>query len=142
MSGLLEIDADRALFEGKLSGLVLTCYENERPLRGLAGLMDWRFHGVISECLRAGAVTGRVGECAYVPVSRHGKTYHLLLAGAGVLPASGRRGSLPAETLKALTRNLNGLRLPSVGVSRSDFGDATPEYFAKNLKGVPLWIAP
>src|SRR4051812_21066827 len=98
----IELEAERALFEGKLQGMVLTCFQNERPLRGLAGLLDWRFEGAISQVLRAGFVTGKPGECAYLPIQRNGKTFHLFLGGGGHLPSDGKRGPVPAETLKAL----------------------------------------
>lgn len=138
----LDIDADRALFEGQLQGLVITCYENERPLQGLAGLMDWRFFGAMSQCLKAGAITGKAGECVYFPISRNGETFHLILVGSGHAPSAGSRREPPAESIRALQKNLASLRLQKVGISRKDFGNVTNDYFTKNLKGVPLWIAP
>ena len=36
--------------------------EDERPLRGDAGLVDWRLCGLISKHLRSGYVTGQLGE--------------------------------------------------------------------------------
>ncbi len=138
----LDLDADLALFDGKLQGLVVTCYENERPLQGLAGLLDWRFQGVISHCVRAGVISGKAGECAYVPVTKQGKTYHLILAGCGRSASPGARAQLPMDTLRQLQKNLSSLRLQQVGVSRADFGGVGEDYFQKNLKGVPLWIAP
>jgi hypothetical protein len=138
----LEMSPDRALFEGKVQGLVATCYQNERPLSGLAGLLDWRFQGAISNCLRIGAFSGEPGECVYLPVTRNERTYHLILAGCGYTSAHGSRVHVPPETLTLLRKNLASLRIPQIGVSRGDFGNATHEYFAKNLKGVPLWITP
>ena len=141
----LEIDADRALFEGPIEGMVLACYENERPLQGLAGLFDWRFLGTISRCIRAGVITGRAGECAYVPVTRDGRVFHLLLAGAGSLASDGKRGALPEATITALKKNLAGLRTGErikVGMSVSDVGGSGPEFLEKKFKGVPLWIVP
>jgi len=64
----------------------------------LAGLLDWRFQGVISGFLGSGFLTGRTGECAYLPVERGGVTYHLVLVGAD------SRGPLPADSLKALKK--------------------------------------
>ena len=143
----LDLAADRALFEGKLQGMVVTCYQNERPLAGLAGLLDWRFHGALSRCLRQGAFSGKPGECVYFPVTRHlqgGSTQviHLILAGCGHSTEPGARGDVPAETLALVRQNLASLRLKRIGASRADFGAAGPEYFGKSLKGVELWITP
>jgi hypothetical protein len=136
----LEIDGDRALFEGKLKGLAATFYENERPLQGLAGLMDWRFHGAISRCLKAGAISGKAGECVYFPVTRNGQTYHLILVGAGKASPQGRGSPIPAESLKALQKNLASLSVQQIGISRADFGGLSEDALAKHLKGAPIWI--
>src|SRR5689334_2527854 len=136
------VDAEKALFEGQIQGIIVTSYENERPLCGLAGILDWRFHGAISKCILKGAITGKVGECVYFPMNRHGFTYHILLAGAGHSSAPGQRETVPADTLHALHKNLVSLKLPKIGISKSDFGNVTSEYLTKHLKGASLWIAP
>jgi len=138
---VLEIDADRALFEGQLQGMVLSCHENERPLQGLAGLLDWHFQGALSHGLRAGVLTGREGECAYVPVERAGKTYHLILVGCGQMESPAKRSKIPAESLRTLEKNLRSLKLERVGISLSDFGGMNEASLERDLKGVPLWIA-
>jgi len=138
----LEMDADRALFYGKIQGLVVAFHENERPLGGLIGLLDWRFHGAISYCVRAGAISGKSGECTYMPFERNGRVYHIFLAGAGPLPASGKRAVLPEPILKNLAKNIAALRLQDIGVSSSDFGGLSEDTLTKQLKGVPLWIVP
>lgn len=119
----------------------MTFHQNERPLQGLAGLMDWRFHGAISRCLRSGAISGKAGECAYFPFTRNGRTYHLLLAGAGATNAPGQRHLPPDETIQALKRNLVSLKLDRLGISRHDFGDASEDFIAKQFKEVQLWMA-
>jgi hypothetical protein len=114
-----KMDAERALFERKIPALVALIRSDERPLQGLAGLLDWRFRGAISVPIKKGFVTGKPGECVYLPVSLAGADYHLILAGAG--PRSG--SEVPAETLQALKNNLAALKLEGVGVSQSDFGE-------------------
>ncbi|MCM2277557.1 MAG: hypothetical protein NDJ89_05725 [Oligoflexia bacterium] len=136
----LDIPAEQALFEGEVAGLVVTFHENERPLQGLAGLMDWRFQGALSRNLRSGAITGAPGECAYFPFTRHGITYHLILAGAGSAHRPGERHLPPAETIQALKKNLASLKIPKVGISRRDFGNASEEFIARQFKEVDLWI--
>jgi hypothetical protein len=129
-----ELTADEALFEGKIGAIVVACRENERPLLGLAGLLDWRFQGLISSCISAGAISGKPGECVYMPVARAGRTYHLVLVGAG------HSEQVPAESLRAVQKNLSSMKFESVGVSKSDFGSAGAAHFEKALKGISLCI--
>lgn len=139
----LDLMPDFALFRGHLNGLVAFFPLNERPLQGLAGLLDWRFQGVLSEQIKAGAISGKPGECVYVPVSRAQVTYHLLLAGAGYSNFPGDRSQIPAESLHALKRNLVSLKLERIGISRSDIGvsdELLNEFLNEHLKGAPLWI--
>jgi len=63
----------------------------------LAGLLDWRFQGVISGFLGSGFLTGRTGECAYLPVERGGVTYHLVLVGADSRDPASRLAQGPQE---------------------------------------------
>ncbi len=137
----LDMDADRALFEGEIEGLIVTCYENERPLSGLAGLLDWRFHGAISRYIRNGVVTGKRGECVYLPITKNNRLFHLLLVGAGQSSNVGKRDGMGTETTKVLLKNLLSLKLPKLGLSKRDLGYTSEDVLAKNFKGVPLWIA-
>lgn len=116
---------EEAFMDHQIDALVATINENERPLLGLAGLLDWRFHGAISSCLRAGAITGKVGECVYFPISRNGQLYKLILLGVG------SHSTVTTEALKPLQKNLASLKLKSVGVSRKDFGNPPEELFRK-----------
>jgi hypothetical protein len=138
----LGVEAQRALFDGQIQCLALTFYENERPPCGLSGIIDWHFHGAISRSIQMGAITGKVGECTYFPFTRNGQTFHVILAGAGHSEEPGVRTPVRAETLQTLQKNLISLGLSKIGVSKSDFGNVSSEFFAKHLKGVPLWIAP
>jgi hypothetical protein len=128
------IDAERALFEGRVHGLVAVITPGERPLQGLAGSLDWRFQGAISRCLENGFLTGQTGECAYVPLTRAGTTYHLLLVG------SNERGPVPQDSIKALKKNIASLKLSRLGISRGDWNAASDDFFSKNLKGVGVCI--
>jgi hypothetical protein len=139
-SEVLEFNADQALFSGQLQGMVAVVHENERPLRGLAGLLDWRFHGAISRIIKAEALTGNTGECAYIPVVHANKTYHLILAGGGIAPAPGKRTRPTNETLRILRKNIASAGISRIGISLSDFGNISAEHLAKHFKDVPHWI--
>jgi hypothetical protein len=47
--------------------LVGSLTENERPVRGLAGLLDWRLNGRIASLLASGFATGKLGEVLLIP---------------------------------------------------------------------------
>ena len=137
----LDVDADFALFQGQVPGLIVPFYVNERPLQGLAGLMDWRLRGALSKSIRSGAFDGHEGECVYYPFSKRGQAYHLFLAGAGHRTPYGRRGLVSDDVFRTVKKNLLGLKFTSVGLSKSDFGNLTEDYLVNQLKGVDLWIA-
>jgi hypothetical protein len=138
----ISLTADRALFQGEVQGLAVAFYQNERPPLGLCGLIDWHFQGALSRSIQMGAMRGEVGECIYFPFTRNDSIYHLILLGAGHSSTPGIRKALPTESLRVLHQNLKSLRIPKVGISRSDFGHPVSDAFLKYLKGVPLWIAP
>ncbi len=130
-------------FRSDCNWLALSCHENERPLLGLSGLLDWKLHGKISSFIKAGAITGKAGECVYIPVSQHGRNYHLLLVGAGSSQDAGKRSQpLPVTSLRKLHENLIQLKPKKLALSQSDFGNSSDEELKKSLKGVPLWILP
>ncbi len=137
---VLNINADQALFDGKIDGLVVTCYENERPLLGLAGLMDWRFSGFISECVRLGILTGKKGELTYIPLSRHNNTYHLIFLGNGKNTNSQTRSKVAPEVIKVLKSNLMTLKLDRIGLSWTDMGESKPEDLANIMEEGNFWI--
>lgn len=149
---LVELAPEHALFSS-LDGIVAIFHTNERPLQGLAGLLDWHFHGAISSYLRAGAMSGELGECAYLPLSlpvhapsfkdpqgKPTRTFHVLLAGGGSSPAPGKRQELDEQTYTVLKKNILSLKIPRLGISQSDFGNASRESLARHFKEVPLWI--
>src|SRR3954462_11322176 len=49
---------------------VLACgiFEDERPVRGTAGLLDWRLAGQISRLMQTGFVVGTKGEVVMFPL--------------------------------------------------------------------------
>lgn len=95
---------------------VLTIFEDERPLQGLAGLVDWRTGGSLSALLRAGFCTGALGEAVLLPGRRTLPMERLVLLGLGparvfdrsVAEAAGERvvtlveGLVPRDVLVAM----------------------------------------
>lgn len=57
----------RRLDELRADALVLPFFAEERPLRGPAGLIDWRLRGQLSKLRLRGRLTGRAFERVLVP---------------------------------------------------------------------------
>ncbi len=62
---------------------VLAFFADERPLRGLAALVDWRTAGALSAMLRAGFCTGRAHELVLMPGRHDLPTERIVLLGLG-----------------------------------------------------------
>jgi len=73
----------RRLDELKSEALALSFFEDERPLRGALGLVDWRMCGQISRLLLRGRASGAFGEAVLVPTRPRLPFEKLFLFGAG-----------------------------------------------------------
>ncbi|MFL5294399.1 MAG: M17 family peptidase N-terminal domain-containing protein [Myxococcales bacterium] len=72
-----------ALDEAKAEALCLFVGEEERPLTGLAGLVDWRLSGRLSRMIRSGLLTGVAGEAILAPPGSRLSFEKLFLFGTG-----------------------------------------------------------
>lgn len=90
----------------ELSAEVIACgvYRDERPLRGLAGLLDWRLAGRLSRLAKRGFLGGEVGELLALPVRPRLPFDKLLVAGLGPRAAFG-----DATFRQVLSRTLDAL---------------------------------
>lgn len=96
--------------------LCLFTFSDERPLRGVAGLVDWRLCGRISDLLERGLMRGAEGEALLMPPpERRLTTERLLWLGAGA------RGEVDEARFRslmgALFERLLGLRVRSAAVA-------------------------
>lgn len=73
----------RRLDELKSEALALSFFEDERPLRGALGLVDWRLCGQVSRLLLRGRASGAFGETVLVPTRPRLSFEKLFLFGAG-----------------------------------------------------------
>jgi hypothetical protein len=84
-------------------------WSDERPVRGLAGLLDWRLGGRISALLKAGFFRGDEGDALLVPGKPNVPFEKVLIVGLGSRAAFGeeafRRGVLHIASA------LDGLRV-------------------------------
>lgn len=75
--GLHELDKEHAVC------LVLTGFSDERPLRGLAGRVDWRLNGQLSRLMRDSFIDGHFTEAVLTPMASRLPFDRLLFVGMG-----------------------------------------------------------
>jgi len=63
--------------------LVLTYFSDERPLRGLSGLVDWRLNGNLSRMVQSGRLTGNWGEQLLYPQAGRLPFRNIVMFGLG-----------------------------------------------------------
>lgn len=63
--------------------VALPFFEDERPLRGASGLVDWRMNGALSRLILQGAVSGLEGESLLMSTDGRISAPRLLLFGLG-----------------------------------------------------------
>ena len=72
-----------ALDELQAGCLVLTCFADDRPLRGLTGLVDWRLNGQLSRLMQRDFIDGHFHEARLTPIGGRLPFDRLLLVGMG-----------------------------------------------------------
>jgi hypothetical protein len=99
----------RRLDEANVELCVCTIWSDERPLRGFAGLLDWRLGGRLSALAKSGFVTGEAGEVLLVPGKPHVPFEKVLVLGLGTRSGFGD-GAFRRAVLH-VARALEGLRV-------------------------------
>ncbi|TMQ02703.1 MAG: peptidase M17 [Deltaproteobacteria bacterium] len=69
--------------EAARDGLVLPVFKDDRPLRGAAGLADWRLCGRLSRLVKTHRATGEAGETLLLPPGRRLRFSRILWFGLG-----------------------------------------------------------
>jgi hypothetical protein len=69
--------------ESRRDCLVVTVFRDDRPLRGAAGLADWRMCGKLSKLIRSRRATGEAGESLMLPPGRRLRFSKVLWFGLG-----------------------------------------------------------
>lgn len=86
-----------------------TLWSDERPVRGFAGLIDWRLGGRLSALLKAGFLTGDAGEALLVPGKPQLPFEKVLVVGLGARASFGEEGFRAA--VLHIAKALEGLRV-------------------------------
>jgi hypothetical protein len=115
----------RRLDEASAELCACSLWSDERPVRGLAGLLDWRLGGRLSALLKNGFLTGRREEKLLVPGKPYLPFEKLLFVGLG--PCGDFDDDGFRHAMRVLAAALVGLRvrravveLPGRGTDRID----------------------
>ncbi len=112
---------DRALSNQQISGLLLLCYENERPFQGMIAHLDWRLDGHFSKLMKAQIITGAEGESVYAPLRWNDRTLHFLVFGGGMRDDRVSRTEASRPLLPRALLKLDELKVQDMGLSRMDW---------------------
>lgn len=99
----------RRLDELKSEALALAFFEDERPLRGPVGLVDFRLCGQLSRLVLRGRARGAYGETVLVPTRPRLPFEKLFLFGAG--PADALDASRFADVVERMLVTLDRARV-------------------------------
>src|SRR5258708_4884218 len=117
----------RRLDDSKAELLACAMWSDKRPLRGVAGLLDWRLAGRLSGLLRDGFMAGALGDVLLVPVRPRLPFEKLLVLGLGAHADFGEDAF--RQVIRRLLESLEGMRIRRAIVElpgRSD-NTVTPE---------------
>lgn len=114
---------------------VVCLWSDIRPLRGAAGLLDWRLNGKLSSWIREGRMSGAVGEKTLVPTTRV-PWRTVLVLGVGASPAFSEDTFHAAlartfETMQGLNLRTVAMALPGRDADR-----ITPERALELLRAL------
>jgi hypothetical protein len=93
-----------ALDQADAEALCLFVSEDERPLTGLAGLVDWRLSGRLSRMIRAGLVIGAAGEALLTPPGMRLAFKKLFVFGLGSARTDEELAARLADALRRLAQ--------------------------------------
>jgi leucyl aminopeptidase len=113
--------------------LVANVTEDERPLRGLAGLLDFRLQGRLSNLAKTGYLTGKTGEVLLIPGKPALAFDKIILFGLGRRLDFGDHAYRHA--IRRILSTLEGIRARSavVELPGRHFGAINPETAATIL---------
>ena len=99
----------RRLDEANVELCACTIWSDERPLRGFAGLVDWRLGGRLSALVKTGFVTGAQGETVLLQGKPHVPFEKVLVLGLGT--RSGFGDGTFREAVLRMAAALEGMRV-------------------------------
>jgi hypothetical protein len=101
--------------------VICSIFKDERPIKGQAGMLDWKLCGFLSRFLIRGKISGDRNEFVYVPIRSSGvELKHLLLVGLGTRADQEDSTAYPT-LLKNLVKTVENLKFTEVAISKSSF---------------------
>jgi len=104
-----------ALDQIQAEALVVCLFEDERPPRGLAGLLDWRLCGRLSDLLIEQRVSGAAGEAVLFP--SYGRLPFARVCAFGLGAATDFTPSRAREVSGQIATSLSKLRVGSFAMA-------------------------
>jgi len=120
---------------------VVGFFEAERPLRGAAGLVDWRLCGALSRLLRAGRLSGARGDAALIPGGGGLRAARVLVLGLGAetgFEGEARRAAVADAIRRALALRVRSLAL-SIPAGEESGGEAALDAILRGAHDA--WVA-
>jgi len=119
--------------------------EDERPLRGVAGYLDWRLCGQLSRVLQARFFVGELGDCLLLPSDGRIAMPRVFVMGLGRRRVSSAGlGSALEEAARTLSRakvEAVALEVPGAGVlDERERASAVTSQFLPRFKGKSVAI--
>jgi hypothetical protein len=97
------------LDEASVELCVCSIWSDERPMRGLAGLLDWRLGARLSALLKTGFFDGHAGEALLTPGRPHVPFEKVLVVGLGPRPSFDEHGF--RDAIVRVSRTIERLRV-------------------------------
>ncbi len=121
------------LDELKREAIAVPMFEDERPLRGALGLIDWRMGGFMSKLILRGRLSGAMGETLLVPVRPRLSFEKVFVFGVGKREDCTEEvfASTVERMLTTLTRAR--VRLPVMGLPGRAFDLIAPDIAMETL---------
>jgi hypothetical protein len=138
------VGPSRDLFEDEVDAIVCGAFEDVRPLRGLAGLVDWDTAGLLSRAMKNNFWRGESGDSLLFPGRPRLRFHWLVLVGLG--PARALSPDAIAGVLGEYDRALVGLgaqtafvELPGRACDHASYESARKALSKVNLSSRALW---
>ncbi len=112
---------------------ILWHFEDERPLKGLAALLDWRLDGMFSKLILDGRISGQWGEKVLMGAFKAMPGKRLILMGEGAKADFSRErtrdaGRLVVRTLQKLKAETAHVSLPGDGIADMDIVEIAEDF--------------
>ncbi len=125
----------------RVEAWILCLPEHEKFPESAFLRVDWRLRGAVTRALGAGALSRSSGEVSLLPVTRMVSDQNLQTFKILTLGVRDRSGVTQSE-ISHLQKNIEGLKLKSVGISAKNFGWSKSEakkHF-QGMKGVEVCV--